>query len=407
MRVKVDNIDKTGWLYFEHPADQMLAVHEWAYIDPNDTLCDGSYTVITNTYWGFPYDISPLSGPGLAFGLITDFDHRHTLTRSAFPYCGETAPDGVTWFCNWGETLPGIPPGETYAVRNAPMRSISRYVSTTNTARWYDLGCQYANAVRAGTRPFNSLVVLAFGAPRYNGINYGTLAFDNAFRSTAQIRGAAYNFGYGFYVCTGPINATLDIGIGTSNNGSSVTYDHGRAWAQMVNATVNQFIDNCCIISQVIASGAIDAELGWSGPTATRAWVNGYESANQQWLYNFGDAAGCPPYGSCQGGWTTADVYYISWGNPSSWAVPQIYNETAAQARQWQRISLHAYKQTGFIMDFLGSMAQWQACQDKNLPCSGLNNTAGTAWTQLRNELNRDWRTGDRPDYSTDISWSN
>ena len=214
------------------------------------------------------------------------------------------------------------------------------------TGRAHDLGCLLGQAVANGSRPMDGTVFLAFGRPSYNGTSYGTIIYNNSFRTTAQIRQVAYNYGYGYYVCA-PQGAFLEISIGTTNYGSYTTYNHGQAWANMVDATNDMFINNCCIADYVVASGASDMELDWNSPSATRSWGNGYDAAALYWYNNFGDAAGCPPYGSCNNGWTQDDVWYVSWGNPSAWPFPQIYNETGANAKQWQRISLRGYTNHG------------------------------------------------------------
>lgn len=290
---------------------------------------------------------------------------------------------------------------------SAPTPTISRYVSTTDVSRWYDLGCALGQAVKNGSRPKDAIVFLAFGRPSHNGTSYGTIIYNNSFRSTAQIRAVAYNYGYGYYVC-GPYDSFLEISIGTTNFGSGTTNGHGQAWANMVDATNDQFANNCCIADQVWATGGSDMELDWNSPSATRAWANGFNTAASWWYNNFGDAAGCPPYGSCNNGWTQADIYYVSWQLPTAWPFPQIYNTTGANAKQWQRISLHGYTQHGQNpMYILGAMAQHQACLDTGNPCTGVNNTAAQAWNQLYNELNSDSRTAQDLPYSTDISWNN
>lgn len=289
----------------------------------------------------------------------------------------------------------------------APLRSISRYVKTTDTSRWYDLGCALGNAVANGTRPRNAVVFLAFGDPSYNGTYYGSWIYSNSFRSTPQIRAVAQQYGRGYYVCS-PYNTYLTIAIGTTNHGGHVTYNHGAAWANMVDATNAYFRNNCCISDQVTAVGAIDAELNWNSVATTKSWANGYDSTNSYAYYNFGDAAGCPPYGSCNNGWSQDDVWWMSWGASPAWPVPQIYNETGANAQQWFRISLRGYTHHGGAsMYFLGSMAQHQACIDIGSSCPGVNNTAAQAWTQLYNAINSDSRTAQPLRWSTDISWDN
>jgi hypothetical protein len=60
----------------------------------------------------------------------------------------------------------------------------------------------------------------------------------------------------------------------------------------------------------------------------------------------------------------------------------------AANARQWQSVSLYGFLNHGSSMSFEGSLAQYQACLDLGNPCTGVDNTADEAWSQLHSELN-------------------
>lgn len=288
----------------------------------------------------------------------------------------------------------------------APKHTISRYVTHTNADRWYDLGCALGNAVRNGTRPRDAVVILAFGRPDFNGTTWGTnLPGSGGFRTLPQIRRVVEEYGHGYWVCS-PFDTTLRIAAGTSNFGGEVTYEHGQRWANMVD-NANAWLRDRGYSSQATAVGANDIELGWNGPTVSRRWVNGYASAASYPYYNFGDAAGCPPAGSCSGGWTQADLWFVSWGAWPAWPLPQIYREDGIQARQWYRESLWAYQNRSGRMHFVGSLTQWNACEDVNDPCSTIKNTPAQGWTQLHDALNSDSRTAQGLRWSTDISWRN
>src|SRR5262249_51272426 len=145
----------------------------------------------------------------------------------------------------------------------------------------------------------------------------------------------------------------IRIVIATSNGttqcgGNQVTFGHGQAWAQMVNSVVAWVISQG-YSGQVDIAGGSDMEasdatwpttaacgaagkLQWAGPQDTRTWVDGYASVHpQRFLYNVGDAGGCPQNGTtavagpCNGGWTQEDVWYVSWGSPPSEPLPEIY----------------------------------------------------------------------------------
>ena len=231
------------------------------------------------------------------------------------------------------------------AARAAPLHTISRYIVNADPSRWYDLGCALGNAVTAGTRPKDALVILDFGDPATSGTSYGAHIFDGSYRTTTQVRAVAQQYGYGYWVCS-PYDSTLRIVLGTTNHGTHVTYAHGAAWARMVNAANDYFDANCCIAGQVSALGGIDAELDWNPPGVTIAWADGYDSANAWSYIEFGDAAGCPPAGSCDGGWTYADLWTIAWALPPALPLPQIYNERGTNAAQ-RRTSIEDQRPSG------------------------------------------------------------
>lgn len=120
--------------------------------------------------------------------------------------------------------------------------------------------------------------------------------------------------------------------------------------------------------------------------------------------YDWGDAGGCPPYGSCNNGWTQGDVWYISWGASPSWPLPLIYNTVGANADQWYNLSLYSYLNHGGRMDIRGSGTEYQACQQRDY-CSGIDNTPAQGWTQLWTALNNDSRTAQSLRWSTDVKW--
>jgi hypothetical protein len=288
----------------------------------------------------------------------------------------------------------------------APPRSISRYVSNPDPARWFDLGCALGTAVFEGTRPPDAGVILDFGDPARTEAGYGALIFSGRFLSLAGIRRVAQEYGNGYWSCS-PVDSTLRVVVGTTNHGSHVSFGHGAAWANLVDSINGYYRANCCIAAQVAAVGGLDSELDWNPPSVTRAWVDGYDSAND-WLYlNFGDAAGCPPAGSCNGGWDYEDIWYVSWGNPAAWPMPEVYNELGTQAAQWERINVWAVETQEVRMDFRGSLAQHQACLDLGSACPGVDNTADEAWSQLYRALNSHSSTAQPLRWSSDISWRN
>jgi hypothetical protein len=150
-------------------------------------------------------------------------------------------------------------------------------------------------------------------------------------------------------------------------------------------------------------AGANDIELSWNGPRHTRNWVRGYESAARHPYYNYGSADACPPRGRCAGAWTLEDVWWVSWGAPHAWPIPEIYTPNWSQALQWYNLALYSYRRHGSTMRFMGVMSQRGACWRAKDPCRGMNNTPERAWRQLTTLLNRDPRTRQHIFWVTDI----
>jgi hypothetical protein len=281
-----------------------------------------------------------------------------------------------------------------------PPPTTSRYMKTTDGSVLYAEGCA------AGRVPQRGIAVLDFGSPALSGTAYGSLLFNsNSFRSTSQIAAAAKNWLQGYWNCS-PYGPEITLAIGTSNYRGQTNSSHGRAWAQMVNSVVS-WISQKGYGSQLDVAGASDMELNWNTASATRAWANGYDSSDMRGYFNYGDAAGCPPYGSCNNGWTQEDVWFVSYGSPPAFPLPEIYTTNGSMAAEWYRLSLYGYTAHGRAMWIPGEMTQYQACIDSGNTCAGTNNTPAAGWTQLYSKLNADWRTAQSLPNSTDITWKN
>jgi hypothetical protein len=286
-----------------------------------------------------------------------------------------------------------------------PQPATSYYMKTVSPRILQRRGCRIAHGTKAGRQPAEALVVLAFGRPRHTKGRYGASLFGVRFASTKAIRRAGVAFAKGFLRCTRKESgATLRLALGTSNYGRRVGKLHGRDWALMVNRA-NETLALRGWRSRVTIVGAIDIELSWNGPKKSKAWVRGYDSANRWPYYNFGDAADCPPYGRCAGGWTMKDVWYVSWGATPAHPLPQIYTGTGSMARQWFNIALYSYREHRSHMSIAGVMSQRGACRDSRDPCRGMNNSPSQAWKQLVGLLNRHPATKQRPQFATDIRW--
>ncbi len=274
----------------------------------------------------------------------------------------------------------------------APPATTTRYMSTTDYDALYNLGCSQTDESGA--------IILDFGQPWFNGSSYGTIIFGSiTFRSIDDIENAVRGFLSGYYLCGG--SGAMRLAVGTSNYRGSTGYGHGQAWAQMVNRLNDFIVSPPDWSDREAARGASDIELDWNSVANSRAWVDGYASAYvaASYLYNYGDAAGCPPYGSCNNGWRQEDVWYVSWGSPPAVPVPEIY--TFGTAREWYRISLYGYTNHGGAVQILGTLTQWAAA---GFCCT---NPPDVGWQQLMDLLNGDSRTVQTIPYSTDITWAN
>ena len=97
-------------------------------------------------------------------------------------------------------------------------------------------------------------------------------------------------------------------------------------------------------------------------------------------------------------------MYYVAWGADPAIPLPEIYATSGANAKQWQKIKLYSVVTKNDPMVILGSLTQWNACQE-NGGCSGTDNSPSEGWQQLYDQLNSDSRTAQSLSYSTDISW--
>lgn len=331
-----------------------------------------------------------------------------------------------------------------------PLYATSYYIQDETPARMYDLGCALGTRDRNLPGAQDSLVVLNFrqgwfknGDISKPGVTiYKDTIKDWQHLSMATIEEAVRGFIWGYWVCSAEDqDSQVVVAVGTSNYGSYGTYAshydettrgrfaeiHGKAWAQSVLNLQNWVLSQGYAL-QVSVAGAIDIEwtaynpaksgTDWNLPSVTKKWVDGFASASQNRaiFYNFGACVGCPeiadPYwfygknsGDSSNPWTQFDVYYVSYGAPPAWPLPEIYATSGVNARQWQAISRYGAIYLGRPMEFAGVMTQYQACQQRG-GCSGINNTPEDGWKQLFDALNADPLTR-QPilRWITDIRW--
>jgi hypothetical protein len=281
------------------------------------------------------------------------------------------------------------------------------YISQPSTSWAYTKGCELGTAVYNGTKPGDSFVVLDFFTQFYSSTSgWGVEYDDHVFHSISLIESVVKEFAHGYWICTSSdTSAQVTIGMGTRNIWwpSTLTVaqvaTRGTEWANAVWAT-QQSLGSYA--SQATVVGAIDAELSWATYDYTSAWAQAYSDAGHQYYVNYGDAAGCPPYGSCNNGYSQSKVYNLTWGILAAFPFPEIYTTSGSQAKEWQQIDLWAYNHGKSLMNFMGTLTQQEACAQKG--CT--TNSPSTGWSQLITQLQSNTHTDyGYPDYASDIKW--
>ncbi len=293
-----------------------------------------------------------------------------------------------------------------------PFTTTSRYLTTVdnrvNTGALFNEGCSMGTAAQSG------LVVLLFGAAGWTGTStYGAWNWKKGFYTIAQIREAGKAFLTGYWDCS-PYYPTVTLALGVSNDGNGDSYGHGAAWASMIN-DISAWIGAVGYGKQETIAGAMDFEPGFGSASLARSWVAGYSSTYRYAFYNVGSADGCPTTGQvnganhgCYNGWTQDDIYYVSWGASTAWAVPEIYRTDGVQAAQWEQISLYGQYHYSSSLKFSGVLTQQGACQSSGCKPTVANSPA-TGWNQLWNATAASVYTSSQPflKWSTDITWVN
>jgi hypothetical protein len=225
----------------------------------------------------------------------------------------------------------------------------------------YTAGCRFARNHPGGNR----LLLLDFGAARkVTSTTYGAIAlvsnhlFSNADILTALQRGAD-----GVHDCY--VRGDTIVAYGNSNyhlSGAGLSqadaYNVGYYQSQRASqldsyqASKNYNRQNAAIGS--------DMEPSWDGPAITRKIADGASAQGFAPLFDFGSADGCPwsgSGGSCNNGWTVADVAYVSWDAPACWPLPEIYYNNVSDpvnANQWTVVRRNSESRFGGTYYFYG-----------------------------------------------------
>lgn len=300
-----------------------------------------------------------------------------------------------------------------------PLTSTSLYVRSLSAATAYNLGCDLGTRDLTTPGRQDSVVVLAFASPQKKNGAFGAYTYvpGTDFVPVEQIASVVQWFGYGYWYCVGDdFESHLSVGIGTSNypanSTSSVTYEHGQAWAQMVKNVEIWFTGgNDCprgCDGQVNALGANDIELAWNTPANSSRWVQGYGSVeNAKPLINFGALEGCPTFANpgAHCAWPYDDVLEVT-AYPFIHALPEIYLIDGRNAQQWYLMSKYAANSVKFARPFniLGPLTQYQACVQVG-GCTATKNSPEKAWEQLYPLIQNDPQTRVKMGFSSDMKW--
>jgi hypothetical protein len=253
---------------------------------------------------------------------------------------------------------------QSRAAAAAPPTTRSIYEHQATTSILDQQGCAAARTGRSG------VVILAFGRPAFDGVNYGTIDYDGVFVSNVAIRAGSRAFAHGFTRCAGIRGARVKVAVGTTNgcvNGQdneccpSSKCGHqvpnftrfGVAWQGNVQDLAVYIAAKPARKSHTAARGADDAEPAWEPDwTRTRDFVDGYNSDRSSYpLYDFGSGE--------HGFWSTSRLYHIAYSG-NDWPFPQVYLTTMAE--DWQPYA--DYNGPLGKMYFVGVLSQYKLGED-------------------------------------------
>jgi hypothetical protein len=319
---------------------------------------------------------------------------------------------------------------------NPPPHSVTRYVDTNERQRLVNAGTE------DGGKGVRLLTILDFGD------QIGTTGADGwgaRDHTTAEINDFTQAYLSGFYAAAASTNhQDVIVAIGTYCGGypgkgaarEANARDKGQSWARLVSDTYMTARQSHPGV-QVI--GAYDVEAGsdfcgprsgsgavGDGPSVAKAWTTAFDATQTDFtnstglplLYaNFGSADGCPPAGSCNGGWTQDDYWSLTTGPKSAVGFPEIYAESSDE--QWQQIALSGVNNHGdnqdTRIDFVGTLTTRQACLQnrRDMPkppdqpqwCEGTDQGPAAGWQAFKNTLEGHSATAQPLGFSSDIMW--
>jgi len=292
----------------------------------------------------------------------------------------------------------------------------SYYIASSSNL--YYLGRRRAQALNRVGYGHMSLAIMDFGCAsgensveswEYEGENHKILSIE-----TIKTRVKEYINGFSNNIHSDSISLTVAVGINASVIPSAA---HGTNWANMID-DLNDWVVAHHFENSVYVIGAIDIETQWNPtPQQIQPWINAYDAPTIHRAYNFGNALDCPrdlpptyPQSQspvnrfCRDYWYQDDVADVS-GNHYMFPLPEIYHIDGRDSDTWYRIGLYHFFDTGYKMNFHGSLTQYFACLQKGW-CNGADLYPITGYDQLYNKLNDPYNRVTRSMYyKTDILW--
>lgn len=324
----------------------------------------------------------------------------------------------------WAQSFPGSA-GSHYVQDGA----------TTLNGTWTSRGTSEVAAQKTGGAPADSILVMEFGAPWYDGTNYGTKdwAPSNNVIHFSKIQGWLKAYGDSWYNgSTSSVHLTLVLATNTSVSSWLDTAD-GTHLGNAIDAIDTYLMNNASTLNQcrcdettrIVVVGGSDMETGsgWGAPSPTQNYVAGYRGATNHHFFNTGDAGGCPQLthsvagNNCNNGWTQASVLSVSWQTTGTlvFPLPQIYckNDGIAcsqastchfdsQACQWFQLDLYSINNTSSGQVIVRGAESQLGTHPVDLSTA---NTPTQAWTNLYNALNSQSSTSQPLNYETDYMW--
>lgn len=303
------------------------------------------------------------------------------------------------------------------AAASQPPDFLSNYVTSLNYSNWDSYGCEQVEySTSVGVSEIS--LILDFGQPWDEDGEYGTILLHSDLFAqwdsggTSGIRYLIANFLTGYWNCHTSKSPFILLVVGDSNYGLSNVTDTNAMWMGEVVSAINSWIESNGWSDFEAAEAGSDTETEYSSYALTLSYLTTVaDDEGPAFIYDFGDAGGCPTGGEgfndgCNNGWTQGEVWEVSWGEPWANTLPEIYNQSGAQAAQWYWISKLAIAEGDGPIYFDGELTQYTACEQEGASeyCSGTDNTPAEGWAQLYDKAYAD--TATRPGVVDDMIFS-